>query len=565
MLESIYVKNLALIDEAYISPGRNLNIMTGETGAGKSIIIGSVGIALGQRASKDIIRSGTEYASVELDFRVENEDILSRLRALDLPVEDDHVIVSRRISSGRSVSRINGEVVSLSLLKSAAALLIDIHGQHEHQSLLYKENHLAIVDKYAAPEIGDLKERLSAAYRSWSALKKEMEGAIVDDKQRKSEADFLEFQVHEIEAANLAEGEDEILDRSFRKMNNAREMLEGIGLAHQYTGGMGGSSASDSISRALKEIYPLEKYDEDVASLISMLSDIESLLDDFNRGIAEYEDSLSFDEQTYKETEERIDLIEGLKSKYGNSIPEILKYADEAYARLEKLSDYENYLASLKMQLEAAEKEMQRLAGELSGIRKKKSEILQEQIKKALLDLNFADVRFAIRIEEAKVCGENGKDIIEFLISTNPGEDMKPLGDVASGGELSRIMLAIKSVLADADEIETLIFDEIDTGISGRTAQKVSEKMAVIAGNHQVICITHLPQIAAMADTHFVIDKQVTDGRTATQIRLLSERQSVEEIARLLGGVHITDAVLENAKEMKEMADSMKSSCRSQQ
>ena len=558
MLQNIHVKNMALIDEADVDFGGHLNILTGETGAGKSIIIGSISTALGGKVSRDVIRKDAEYALVELNFKVNSPQILAELEKMEIPVDGDEVVISRRITGSRSVARINGELVSLPVLRQAAALLIDIHGQHEHQSLLHKDKHLAILDQFSREEMASVKDALKDSYREYMILKKEMDGAITDEGKRLSEISFLQYQIEEIENANLQDGEEEQLDKAFRKMSHARQMMESVAAAHSMTGYEGASSAGDLVGRALRELSSVEKYDEAIGGLISMLTDIDGLLNDFNRELADYESGLTFDESVYHETEDRLNLIQRLKTKYGSSIAEILAHQAECQEELEKLDDYENYLSGLRMKLDQAEKELKDLSDKLTTIRRANVAVLQERIKAALIDLNFLDVRFEIHCEPLGHYTENGQDSIEFMISTNPGETVKPLGKVASGGELSRIMLAVKSVLADADAIETLIFDEIDTGISGRTAQKVSEKMAVIARKHQVICITHLPQIAAMADDHYVIEKSAMEQRTITEIYHLSDDASVGEIARLLGGVEITDAVMQNAREMKNLAQSKK-------
>ncbi len=558
MLQNIHVKNMALIAEADVDFGGHLNILTGETGAGKSIIIGSISTALGGKVSRDVIRKDAEYALVELNFKVNSPQILAELEKMEIPVDGDEVVISRRITGSRSVARINGELVSLPVLRQAAALLIDIHGQHEHQSLLHKDKHLAILDQFSREEMASVKDALKNSYREYMILKKEMDGAITDEGKRLSEISFLQYQIEEIENANLQDGEEEQLDKTFRKMSHARQMMESVAAAHGMTGYEGASSAGDLVGRALRELSSVEKYDEAIGGLISMLTDIDGLLNDFNRELADYESGLTFDESVYHETEDRLNLIQRLKTKYGSSIAEILAHQAECQEELEKLDDYENYLSGLRMKLDQAEKELKDLSDKLTTIRRANAAVLQERIKAALIDLNFLDVRFEIHCEPLGHYTENGQDSIEFMISTNPGETVKPLGKVASGGELSRIMLAVKSVLADADAIETLIFDEIDTGISGRTAQKVSEKMAVIARKHQVICITHLPQIAAMADDHYVIEKSAMEQRTITEIYHLSDDASVGEIARLLGGVEITDAVMQNAREMKNLAQSKK-------
>ena len=559
MLQNIHVKNMALIDEADVDFGDHLNILTGETGAGKSIIIGSISMALGGKVSRDVIRKDADYALVELNFKVKNPQILAELEKLEIPPDGDEVIISRRITGTRSVARINGELVSLAVLRQAAALLIDIHGQHEHQSLLHKDKHLAILDQFAREEMAPVKDALKDSYREYMILKKEMDGAITDEGKRLSEISFLQYQIEEIENANLQDGEEEQLDKAFRKMSHARQMMESIASAHGMTGYEGASSAGDLVGRALRELASVEKYDEAIGSLISMLTDIDGLLNDFNRELADYESGLTFDESVYHETEDRLNLIQRLKSKYGSSISEILAHQDQCQAELEKLNDYENYLSGLHRRLDEAETELKELSDRITAIRKANASVLQEKIKAALVDLNFLDVQFEIQCTPLGHYTENGQDSIEFMISTNPGETVKPLGKVASGGELSRIMLALKNLSAQKPGIpRSMVFDEIDTGISGRTAQKVSEKMAVIARKHQVICITHLPQIAAMADDHYVIEKNTMEQRTMTEIHHLSDEASVDEIARLLGGVEITDAVMKNAREMKNLARSKK-------
>ena len=446
----------------------------------------------------------------------------------------------------------------MSVHRQASALVIDYKGQYEYLSFLHKDKHLSILDQFAREEMAPFKYVLKDSYREYMIMKKEMDGAITDEGKRLSEISFLQYQIEEIENANLQDGEEEQLDKAFRKMSHARQMMESIASAHGMTGYEGASSAGDLVGRALRELSSVEKYDEAIGSLISMLTDIDGLLNDFNRELADYESGLTFDESVYHETEDRLNLIQRLQSKYGNSILEILAHQDQCQAELEKLNDYENYLSGLHRRLDEAETELKELSDRITAIRKANASVLQDKIKAALVDLNFLDVQFEIQCTPLGHYTENGQDSIEFMISTNPGETVKPLGKVASGGELSRIMLAVKSVLADADAIETLIFDEIDTGISGRTAQKVSEKMAVIARKHQVICITHLPQIAAMADDHYVIEKNTMEQRTMTEIHHLSDEASVDEIARLLGGVEITDAVMKNAREMKNLARSKK-------
>ncbi|MDO4313257.1 MAG: DNA repair protein RecN [Eubacteriales bacterium] len=557
MLQNLHVKNLALIDEIEVEFGPGLNIMTGETGAGKSIILGSVNLALGGRYSRDILRKGAQFGLVELAFVPENEKQLKKLEALDIYPEDGMILLSRRLMDGRSTSRINGETVTMSRLKEAAGILIDIHGQHEHQSLLYKKNQLLILDAFAGEHLKAVAGQVKDAYKDYRSCLDEWKKANLDEAERAKEASFLEFEIREIEQANLAPGEDEQLEQDYRRMNHARSIMENAAEAYELTGGSG-EGASDQISRAIRCMSDAARYDGRAEELYRQLSELEGLLNDFNRELSDYQSSLEFSEEEFHAVEERLNEINHLKTKYGNSIDQILKYCEEKSQRLQMLNDYEGYLLSLQENLKKKEEKLKRHTEDLSRLRKGQGKILERAVEEALQELNFVDVKFEIQFAELEAYTANGKDDVEFLISMNPGEPVKPLAEVASGGELSRTMLAIKAVMADKDQIETLIFDEIDVGISGRTAQKVSEKMAVIGRSHQVICITHLAQIAAMADTHYVIEKTVTDGSTRTGIRQLAEEETTEELARILGGAEITGAVRENAREMKELAKDYK-------
>lgn len=551
MLQNLHVKNLALIDETEVEFGPGLNILSGETGAGKSIIIGSINLALGEKVQKEMLRDNGESALVELIFFVEDADTIEAIRALDIEMEDDTVILSRKITGGRAIGRINGEAVSASKMKAIASLLIDIHGQHEHQSLLSKKKHLEILDTFAKEALGNKKEKLAQCYQEYRKLKDELEHANLDGEERAREVSFLEYEVKEIEDAQLTVGEDEELEAVFRKYSNGKKIMDAVGAANAATS-EDDESASERIGRALRELSSVSGYDERVKEMEEQLTEIDNLLSDFNHELASYLSDEEFDEETFYEAEKRLDLINHLKSKYGNTIADILKYCEEKAERIAVLNDYDAYLAGLQKNVSEKEKQLEQLSKKVSDIRKKESKKLTESIKNALLDLNFLDVQFTMEFAETDYTA-NGIDDAQFLISTNPGEPVKPLGKVASGGELSRIMLAIKTVMA-SDKIGTLIFDEIDSGISGRTAQMVSEKMNVLGRSHQIICITHLPQIAAMADSHFLIEKSVENQATVSKIHKLTDEESVEELARMLGGVEITDTVLENAREMKQMA-----------
>ena len=557
MLHNLYVKNLALIDEIEVEFKEGLNILTGETGAGKSIILGSINLALGGRYSSDILRNEEEPGYVELTFFVEDEAQIQLLKALDVYPEEGMVTLSRKMIGKRSVSKINGETVSISQLKEVAEILIDIHGQHEHQSLLYKKNHLIILDEFAKDTIKDVKMQVAEAFQTYKKYKEELQEANLDEKERNKELSFLAFEINEIQEANLKEHEDEELEEQYRRMVNGKKITANLEEAHGYTASAS-HNASDALSRAIYCLQDAARYDEKANELYAQLSEVDSLLNDFNRELSDYSSSFEFSEEDFYEVEKRLNEINHLKSKYGNTIQEILTYCEEKEETLRKLQDYDSYLEELRRNLADAEEKVSALSLQLSKMRQEASKELTKAIRDGLLDLNFLDVQFEMVFTGTDHYTSAGTDEVEFMISMNPGEPIRSLGDVASGGELSRIMLAIKTVMAEKDRIETLIFDEIDVGISGRTAQKVSEKMAVIGRNHQVICITHLAQIAAMADAHFAIEKKVADGKTRTNISLLNKEEEIDELARILGGAEITEKVRESAAEMKELAKNTK-------
>ena len=555
MLKNIHVKSFALIDEVEINLASGLNILTGETGAGKSIIIDAVNFALGQRVSKDVVRDDAEYALSELVFEINDDKTKERLNQFDIPLDDNEVLIQRKITNGKSTARINGETVTLSTLKLIAAGLIDIHGQHDNQSLLSKASQQNLLDTILSDELKELLIRMKDTYVNLNNKISEYEQ--LNTKEAEKEIAFLQYELNEIDSASLHEGEDEALESDYKKMNNSKRIVDLVSGAHRITG-YDSEGAGSLIGRALSMIRQASSIDDDAKDLELILNDIDGLLNDFNRSIADYEMSLDFSDEDYKNTEDRLNLINSLKNKYGKSIKEILDKRDEFEDELNRLLNADEYKSALLSEITSLKKEAYKLCKEISAIRKKGANKLSGEIAEALLDLNFLDSQFEIKVtSDEENMKQSGYDDIEFFISTNPGEALKPLNQVASGGEMSRIMLAIKSVCAN-DSTATLIFDEIDTGISGRTAQKVSEKMSRIAKEHQVIVVTHLPQIAAMADTHFEISKSVNNGRTITSIETLSEEGKIKELARMLGGVTITEKVLENAKDMKKQADEIK-------
>lgn len=558
MLQNLHVKNLALINESEVNFSDGLNILSGETGAGKSIIIGSINLALGEKVPKEMIRENAEYALVELLFDVEGERQLAALERLDIYPEEGHtVILSRKIMKGRSVARINSETVTISKMREVAAVLIDIHGQHDHQSLQNHRQHLEILDGFAKEQLMPYKEKLRTEYQEYKKRLEELKESKLDQAARTRELSFLEFEIHEIEEAALKENEDVSLEEEYKKLKNWQKIFQAVHLGYEETGNSY-DSASEKISRAARELSSVAEYDDKVKDFSDQILEIDSLLNDFNREIGAYLSDSDFDEAHFQEIEQRIDQINGLKAKYGNSILQIQKTLEEKQKRFAQLTDYDTFLEGLNAEIEDRKEKLVQLCKEITKIRQQKAKVLTKEIVSALGDLNFLDVSFEMEFRQIDGFSANGWDDMQFLISTNPGEPLKPLEKVASGGELSRIMLGIKTVLAEHDAIDTLIFDEIDAGISGRTAQKVSEKMSILAQNHQIICITHLPQIAAMADTHFLIEKKVENKTTISTMNRLDEKESTLELARMLGGVEITDTVIQSAKEMKELAIKIK-------
>lgn len=557
MLLNLHVKNLAIIDEIEVEFSEGLNVLTGETGAGKSIIIGSINIALGGKVSKDIIRTGTEFALVELTFLAEDSEQINSLEKLGITLEEDVVVISRKITKCRTINRVNGETVSVSMLKSIADILIDIHGQNEQQSLLYKNKHMEIVDRYAAEKMCGRDMEFSEMYRQYKDMLVKYSEKEMSEEERLREVSFIRYELEQIEQAHLVKGEEEKLQERYCYLSNANEIKSGINEVYSLVEDSYGDSQSVSqmLGRSSHILAKISGYDERLKELARQIADIDELIMDFNRDLQEYASDMDENGEEFAEVETRLDLVRTIKSKYGATTELVENYAKDLENKLEKYEAYEEYRANLEKKIEIYKIKLEKLGESISKIRKKCSAELEKRITDALIDLNFLQVKFEIAVRELDEFNSKGKDEVEFMISTNPGEDLKPIGQAASGGELSRIMLAIKAVLAEHDSIGTLIFDEIDVGISGRTAQKVAEKMAFIGHSHQVICISHLAQIAAMADHNYLIEKNNSLNKTSTVIRQLEGDEIVEEIARILGGAKITDAVLESAREMKQLAD----------
>lgn len=552
MLQNLHVKNLALIDEIEVEFQEGLNILTGETGAGKSIILGSVNLALGGKYQKDMIREGAEYGFVELTFSIEKEEQIQKLHRLEVYPEDGMITLSRRLMRGRSVSRINGETVPISLLKEVAEILIDIHGQHEHQSLLYKKNHLGITDAFAGDYIAEVKKDTADAYHQYKACEKELKESVSEEGERAKELSFLQFEVSEILDADLKPGEDEELETLYRRMSNGKKIADQTAEAYRYTS-EGEGSASDGLSRAIRMMADAAQYDERAEELYGQLVEVDSLLNDFNRELSDYSKSLEYSEEEFYETEKRLNEINHLKTKYGSTLEEIAAYCRKQEERIRILEDYDQYVLGLKERCRKAEEKLLTSSKALSLIRKEQAKILEQAITEGLKDLNFADVRFRISFQETAGYTADGMDDVEFLISMNPGQPLRPLANVASGGELSRIMLAIKTVMADRDEVETLIFDEIDVGISGKIGVQIAKKIKILSKYLQVLIITHLPQTASIPGRYYKIEKIISRGQTSSKAMLLDGRQQVENIAQMISGMSKSENAIRSALEMQKI------------
>ncbi len=548
MLVNLHIVNLALIDELDVDFAEGLNILTGETGAGKSIIIGSIGIGLGGRFDSSLLRNPDKDGMVELLFSVD-EALAESLKEDEIDVQDGELLISRRLAGGKSINRINDSTVTVAKLKKVAEKLISLHAQHEQRTLLKASRHLEIVDSYDS-SIAELKEKVAKEYKAYKELSDKLGSFNMDETERAKRLDYIRYEINDIEAARLVEGEDDELEELYKKASNAQSIAEITSEVESLTGYDRDSSGGSQVSEALRNLQQLSKYDENADSLISTLTDIDSLISDFNRQLADYISDMEFDEESLRNAEERLNLINTLKARYGRTIQDVLETLGNLQSEEEELAGFEDTLKNLEKERDAKLVALAKASDKLTEARKKAAKKLCKVISDAMKDLNFNDVRFDMSFDKSDTFTSNGNDIAEFIISTNVGEDMRPLVNVASGGELSRVMLAIKSVVSEAADTPTLIFDEIDVGISGITAEKVGAAMKRLAASRQIISITHLPQIAACADAAFVIEKEVVGEKTITGIKRLDDEGRVMELARLLGGASVTDSVVAAAREM---------------
>lgn len=552
MLDRLMVKDLALIEKSVVEFGPGLNILTGETGAGKSILLGSIQLALGQKANKDMIRHGSEQALIELSFSLgeEKEAELKELEE-DLEIEEGSLIVRRKISEKKSENRVNDLYVTLAKLREISGELLDLHGQHEHHSLLKEGAHLAILDSFMTRRGGRILSEVKEAYENYREKKKKLEAYSLPEEERKRELDFLQFELEELSSANLKPGEEEQLSKDYAVYEN-RDRLKSLLLRVQE------ELADRDFHGPVKNLEEAVTFDGSLKNVLDTAYELEAVGEDCLRAVEHYLDHSEMDEEKFFLLGERLDTIRSLMMKYGGTEEKALEALSKKEERLRFLTDYEKEKALMEEALARSEEELREKAEKLSLERQKTAKELEERIQQEMQELGFLDTRFTFRFEKKREISEKGLDEVESYVSLNPGEPLRPLREVGSGGELSRIMLSIKTVLADTDAVPTLIFDEIDTGISGRTAEKVGEKLEKIAKNHQVILITHLPQIAAKADRHFLIEKNVQEGKTKTEIHALNEEASVKELARLLGGEELTEAALQNARSLKAKAKEKK-------
>jgi DNA repair protein RecN (Recombination protein N) len=563
MLLELHIKNFALIDTVDLEFSNGLNMLTGETGAGKSILIDSINFILGSKQSRDIIRTGHEQAYVEGVFDIDNEVVSNILNENGIDIEDI-LIISREINqSGRSISRINGKTVTVGFVRTIGKHLIDLHGQHEHQSLLDEGNHIEILDSYCGEELFETKAKYKECYQTIKEIEKELNKLTSDEQHKLRRIDLLTYQIQEISETNLEINEDEELTRRKNILTNSEKIFTNLSSAYQRLyEAEEKQNAYDEIGTSIVNIESISKYDPKLQEIKGSLEEVYYKLEDAIEAIRDFRDAIEFNTEELDEIELRLDVINKLKRKYGSTLEDILKYYETIKNELFQIERSEEIINELNLKLQKYYRTLSNYADAIGNIRKDQALKLKSLIEKEIQHLGMEKAIFKIEVIDKENFDENGKNHVFFTMTANPGEALKPLSKVASGGEISRIMLAIKSVIADIDMIPTLIFDEIDTGISGRTAQSVAEKMVVLSKNHQILCVSHLPQITSMADYHFKIKKQIKNDKTTTDVRRLITEEQIDELARILGGAVVTELTRKHAKEMLDLADSLKNKIR---
>ena len=558
MLEMLHIRNAALIKEAEIYFDKGLNIISGETGAGKSMLVGAINILFGERGGQDFIGQGADHSHVEGLFKLRPE-IVSVFSDMGINTDDNSLLIARTIGAdGKSVCRINGRVVTVGMLKDVSAFLVDIHSQHQTRSLTNPQRHIELLDVFCNDEILEAKKLLKEHIAGYKEIIGQIEEITGDEKDREKAAEFLRFQYDELANADIKESEEEELSSRRQTLISYERIIKNSTAALLALSDIESGGAMDKIYKASSHIAELSKDDSRTEPMLETVKAISAMTDDLLRELRRYMDGLMSSPEELDNIEARLTLIGGLKRKYGGSVQSILKHYDDITKKLDSFENEDNQLKELTGRKKDCLQKIIALCDNITSERKAAAEKIKGQMESHLSGLGMKNAKFDILIERKKAFSANGCDSVEFMISPNIGEPLKPLAKIASGGEMSRIMLALKTILADADNTPTFIFDEIDTGISGRTAQQVAEKLTVISNSHQLICITHLPQIAAMADKHYLIEKSDDSTKTTTNIVELSENESIEELARLLGGVEITEATLTAAREMREMAKARK-------
>lgn len=563
MLRHLAIKNIAVIDTAELMLDDGCNILTGETGAGKSIIIDALGLLCGSRTSRELIRTGEKSARVDGLFCVKPEvaDILEE--QFGIVAEDNELLISREITvDGKNTVRVGGTVVTAAMLRDIGALLVSIHGQHDNTSLLQKKTHIRLLDAFGGADLARKLADYQTIHSQAAEVAARLQALHTDEQEQRRRADMLSYQVEEIELANLQPDEEESLQERRTFLANAQHIAQAVETAYAalYEGG-DGASAHDLLWEGVKQLESVADYDRELQELHTTLSDVGYTLTDAVRTLKRYCDTMAVDDGELEQIEDRLDILYNLKRKYGATVAQVLEFAEKARTELDSLVHADEYVAELEQEFQKLEARRKQAADALTESRRAAARQLEENIAAELADLDMNKVTLSVQITPSGYHAD-GADDVEFLIRTNVGEDLRPLSKIASGGELSRIMLAMKSVLHGGDVVDTLIFDEVDAGVSGRAAQKLGEKLYAISRRAQVICITHLPQVAALADVHFRIEKQVEDGRTRTHITPLSEDERARELARSLGGAQITDLTIQNAKELMKQAQEVKSQIR---
>ena len=537
MITTLHIKNIGIIDDLSIDLNQGLNVLTGETGAGKTLIIDSIGIISGGRFSKEMIRKGENTSYIEICMYEPNSK----------EAIDGNIIVSRQIwANGRNMCKINGRMVTVNELKDFMKRYIEIHGQNDNQTLLESKTHLMYLDSFIGDKIIEIKSKYYEKYQRFNEINIELKANYGDEKERERNLDLLRYQISEIEEANLTENEEEILEEKRKIMLNSEKISNNLNKADEAIQ----NSSIDSLSIAIRALEKIETIDKNYEKVSSNLKGIYYELQELARDISNYKEDIYFDEQERNKTEERLDLINSLKRKYGNTIKEILEYKKDIQEEIQHIENLEDYNNKLKSELEQIQNEMEEMSEQINKIRVKQAQKLSESINLELKDLEMKNAKINVKVEKQENFNKEGKDKVEFLISTNLGEDEKELIKIASGGEMSRIMLAIKKVLSDTDKTPVMIFDEIDTGISGNAANAVAEKLNLISKFHQVLCISHLPNIAAAADYNYFISKKITNERTNTNVKLLQEKEVIEEIARISSG-KVNDVTIKYATQLR--------------